>query len=176
MRAKKGVWSSSDEIGGGLNAARLVAALTAARKARHLTPRAVADTLIKQGSVTSLSDQAVSHWEVRNSEPSLDQFREWARALGLLLIVELVPRGGEFWDMRVRSDLGRLVRRMNRGLRSEDIEIVTRLVRLVAMLPRDGELGARARRWILDDLERFERELTVAAKESPDLYPEPDDA
>jgi transcriptional regulator with XRE-family HTH domain len=73
------------------------------------TARAIAREM---GAGGHLSKQSLDAWEKFRAQPRIDQFSAWARALGLRLEVDLVPREEGAVSVRLPKDVADIARQI----------------------------------------------------------------
>lgn len=158
-------WQSSDEAAPfGLSSRRVRDVLVAEQERLELSYADVARRVISQGA-RSLTGETVRKWSLLNKGlPSIEATRLWARALDFEFVIDLIPKSDEYASIRVRQPLLRLVKRLSRSS-NEDVETLERIVRAMEALPPDTDEGRRYRRFLVDDVERAERDLPPEPEE-----------
>ena len=102
-----------DEVGRGTDHALwLRGVLKAERIRRGWSLQETADAVAKEMGRRSLSKQALQDWEEFETQPKIDAFAAWARALGLRLEVDLVTPGDGWVSVRVPEDLATTSRQL----------------------------------------------------------------
>lgn len=109
-------------------AIRLRGILADRRTQMKLSQQAVADSVARELGKTSLTKQAISQWERFDTQPGIDEFAAWARAVGLRLWVDLYDPDDPRVELRVDPTLVETIERIH-DLSPGDRELLLALVR-----------------------------------------------
>jgi transcriptional regulator with XRE-family HTH domain len=124
-----------DDVGRGTDHARwLRSVLKAERIRRGWSLQETADVVAREWGRDKLSKQSLQDWEEFKTQPKIDAFAAWARALGLRLEVDLVQSADPSVAIRVPIELADVCRTLSvlpPADRQVIIDMITRLQRHV---------------------------------------------
>lgn len=86
--------------------------LKAEREKRKWSLQTTADAIAREAGRESLSKQSLTKWEDAETQPKMDDFAAWARALGFKLEVDLVIPEEQAVSVRVPEEVAHACRQL----------------------------------------------------------------
>lgn len=115
-------------------AERLVDELTKRREVLQLRQLEVAKAIaLDAGDDAPVKGTRVSNWETMERQPKIDEFAAWARAVGMRLVVELVPADSPQRAVMLHPDVAEVAKELDRMERGKLPDVAAIMDRILAM-------------------------------------------